>query len=82
MYYLQRVELGYWLSEQYWSKGIVSDASKMMVKYFFSDDYTYQVNDGQPIARVDCNIYSWNKGSGNLDPISKIMFIDCRLQRK
>ncbi len=66
---LQRVELGYYLSEAYWGKGIVTEAAKLMVKYFFSDFYTHQVNDGQPIVRVDCNIYSWNKGSGKRDQI-------------
>mgnify|MGYP001146412451 CR=1 FL=1 len=74
IYNLKRVELGYWLSEEYWGKGIVTDAAKMMVKYFFSEEYTYQVNGGQPILRVDCNVYSWNRGSGKLDRFTKIWF--------
>lgn len=78
----KRVELGYWLSEEYWGKGIVPEAAKLIIKYFFSDDFTYQVNGGQPVLRVEANIYAWNRASGMKESIITRMEPNFVLNRK
>lgn len=39
--HIKNMELGYWLAEQYWGKGIITQAIKQMVDYGFN---TFDVN--------------------------------------
>ena len=39
--HIKNAELGYWLSEKYWGKGIITDAVKQMVDFAFR---TYDIN--------------------------------------
>lgn len=34
------VEVGYWLGEIYWGRGIVVDALKVLLEYIFSEEFT------------------------------------------
>ncbi|QOX65691.1 GNAT family N-acetyltransferase [Anoxybacterium hadale] len=47
-------EIGYWLAEEYWGKGIVTDAVKEMCRFAFEE-----LN----LARVYAAVYAYNKGS-------------------
>ncbi len=47
-------EIGYWLSEQYWGCGIVTDAVGAMTEYGFA---TYD------LCRIWANVFEWNPGS-------------------
>ncbi|MEZ5173688.1 MAG: GNAT family protein [Bacteroidia bacterium] len=47
-------ELGYWLGEPYWGKGIISEAAKQMIEYGFN---TFKIN------RIYARPYSSNKAS-------------------
>jgi RimJ/RimL family protein N-acetyltransferase len=35
--YRNNAELGYWLSEQFWGKGIITEAVKALIKYVFEN---------------------------------------------
>ena len=48
------IELGYWLSEEYWGQGIASEAVKAMVDYAFAH---FQVN------RIWASVFSGNEAS-------------------
>jgi RimJ/RimL family protein N-acetyltransferase len=52
--YRFNAEIGYWLSEQHWGKGIVTEAVKLMVDYGFSN---------QSFTRIYAGIFSNNKAS-------------------
>jgi RimJ/RimL family protein N-acetyltransferase len=49
--FAHRVELGYWLAESHWGRGIMTDAVAAFVSYLFSDDFAQRWNDGQAIIR-------------------------------
>jgi RimJ/RimL family protein N-acetyltransferase len=49
--FTHRADLGYWLAESHWGRGIMTDAVAAFVRYLFSDDFATQWNDGQPIIR-------------------------------
>ncbi len=46
-----RADLGYWLAESHWGRGIMTDAVAAFVRYLFSDDFATRWNGGQPIIR-------------------------------
>jgi RimJ/RimL family protein N-acetyltransferase len=52
--YIKNQELGYWLGEPFWGKGIMSKAVKCLsdraLKHF-------------DIVRLEAHVYSWNPGS-------------------
>jgi ribosomal-protein-alanine N-acetyltransferase len=50
-------ELGYWIGEPYWGKGIISEAIKFFTSYVFS---TYKVN------RIYADVFSTNPASGKV----------------
>jgi len=52
--YLKNQELGYWLGEPFWGKGIMSKAVKKL------SDIALERFD---IVRLEAHIYSWNIGS-------------------
>lgn len=52
--YRKNVEIGYWLSEEYWGKGIVTEAVKQVTQYAFD---TFDVN------RVYAGVFAPNIGS-------------------
>jgi len=47
----KNAEIGYWLAEEYWGKGIVTDAIKQIVKYGF---------ENLDIVRIFARIYGTN----------------------
>mgnify|MGYP005847253045 FL=1 len=47
-------ELGYWLGEQFWNKGITTEAVKVFTKYLFE---TYNIRS------ITANVYEGNKAS-------------------
>ncbi|WP_337865262.1 GNAT family protein [Ignavibacterium sp.] len=47
-------ELGYWLGEPFWNKGIITDAIKVFTKYLFSN---------YNIRSITANVYEGNKAS-------------------
>jgi len=59
------VELGYWLGESYWNKGIGTEALSLLVKYAFSDTFT-QVNDGVEVERLSACIFEYNNPSAKI----------------
>jgi [ribosomal protein S5]-alanine N-acetyltransferase len=52
--YRRSAEIGYWLGEPFWNKGIMTDAVETMVKY------TFQNFD---IVRIFANVFEWNTAS-------------------
>ncbi len=69
------VEIGYWLGEQYWGRGIVADAVKLMVNYAFSEEFQqgtsfyidtfhkYLVNGGHRVSRIEAVLFGGNTQS-------------------
>jgi len=49
------VSFGYWLGEEYWGKGIVTEAIRLYVKYIFKNF--------KNIQRIEARVYPWNEGS-------------------
>ncbi len=49
------MSFGYWLGENYWNKGIVSEAARLYLKYAFK---TFR-----GVERIQAITYLWNKGS-------------------
>lgn len=52
--YRKTVDIGYWLGEQYWGKGIVSEAIKWLVAYCYSN---FEIN------KIAASCFSTNKAS-------------------
>jgi RimJ/RimL family protein N-acetyltransferase len=52
--YRFNAEIGYWLSEQYWGKGIVSEAVRIVIRYGF---------DHYPWTRIYAGVFSNNPAS-------------------
>jgi ribosomal-protein-alanine N-acetyltransferase len=52
--YKHSAELGYWVAEPYWGKGIATQAIKKMVDYGFSDLY---------LRRIYANVFEYNYAS-------------------
>jgi RimJ/RimL family protein N-acetyltransferase len=47
-------EIGYWLGEEYWNRGIVTDAVKAVTQYAF---------DTLEMERVHAEVFEWNAAS-------------------
>ncbi len=52
--YSKNAELGYWIGEPFWGKGIGTEALKLMVKYAFEE---------RDLKRVSANVLDYNKAS-------------------
>lgn len=52
--YAKSAEIGYWLAEDYWGKGIATEAVRIMCRTAFEQ---------YGLARVYAAVYSYNKGS-------------------
>jgi RimJ/RimL family protein N-acetyltransferase len=50
-------EIGYWLGEEYWGRGIVSEAVKALTDYAFG---TFDIH------RIYAGVFEWNRGSMNV----------------
>lgn len=48
------VEMGYWLGEEYWGKGIVTDAVRALSDYIFAN---------LDVCRIYATVFEWNPGS-------------------
>lgn len=55
--YRHSAELGYWLGEPYWGKGIVTEAVKMISSYGFNE---------LKIERIFAGVFDFNKASINV----------------
>ena len=47
-------DIGYWLAEKYWGKGIITKAIKLITNYGF---------DNLNLKRIEARVFPWNKGS-------------------
>jgi len=56
--YRINAEIGYWLSEEYWGKGIVSEATTLLVDHIFR---SYPL-----ITRVYADLFSYNPASAKV----------------
>jgi [ribosomal protein S5]-alanine N-acetyltransferase len=52
--YRKSAEIGYWLGEPFWGKGIMTEAVKKISLWLF---------DNYDIVRLQAGIFEWNKGS-------------------
>lgn len=52
--FFRSAEIGYWLGEKYWGKGIATEALIAVTKYAF---------DNFDIVRLYAGVYEWNKSS-------------------
>jgi len=52
--YRKNMEIGYWISEEYWGKGIVTEAVKQVTQYAFA---TFDV------SRIYAAVFGFNTGS-------------------
>jgi [ribosomal protein S5]-alanine N-acetyltransferase len=50
-------EVGYWIGEAYWGKGIATEALKAITEYTFK---TFKVE------RIEAKVYTWNPTSGHI----------------
>lgn len=53
----QTREIGYWLGEEYWGRGIVTEAVGNFVSYVF---------DEFGVRRLQAQVFSWNPASGRV----------------
>ena len=47
-------EIGYWLGEEYWNKGIMTEAVQALTEYGFSE---------RNLSRIYAHVFSWNTAS-------------------
>ena len=52
--YCQTMELGYWIGEEYWNKGITTEVIQLIT------DYAFEEFD---LMRLEAYVYHWNVGS-------------------
>jgi len=52
--YSKTMELGYWIGESYWNKGIITEAIRVISDYIF---------DKFDVMRLEAHVYHWNIGS-------------------
>jgi len=50
-------EIGYWLGEKYWGRGIITEATKLVTKYGF---------DKLKLRRIYAFAFTWNKASAGV----------------
>jgi RimJ/RimL family protein N-acetyltransferase len=55
--YRRSIEIGYWLSEDYWGQGIMTEAVRAMTEYAFSNF---------DVCRVYAGVFEWNVGSARV----------------
>lgn len=55
--YRKSAEIGYWLGEEFWGRGIATEAVEVMTDYAFS---TWD------LCRISAGIFEWNPGSGRV----------------
>ncbi|MGE5399441.1 MAG: GNAT family N-acetyltransferase [Ignavibacteriales bacterium] len=66
-----QVEMGYWLGEEFWGRGIMTEALKAVTKYAFNNF---------EIKRIYAGLFEWNKASARV--LEKAGYeLECR-QRK
>jgi len=66
------LSMGYWLGEDYWGRGIATDAVRLMVRYAF---------DAIGCNRLEARCYGWNTGSARV--LEKCGFtLEGRLRRR
>lgn len=51
----RRTEIGYWLGEQYWHRGLMPKVVKKTIEIV--------TNEWKNLVRIEGNIFSWNKAS-------------------
>lgn len=49
-----KMTFGYWIGEEFWGKGIATDAVKTFIGYLFKTFKPF---------KIQANVYPWNKGS-------------------
>ncbi len=70
--YRKTIELGYWIGEKYWNKGIISAAVKEVV------DYTFKNYD---VVKIFAKVFDTNKASAKV--LEKNGFIlEARLKKQ
>jgi ribosomal-protein-alanine N-acetyltransferase len=70
-FYARTAELGYWLGEEYWNKGIMTKAVNLFTNFIF--DYF-------DIIRIQASVFDWNPASGKV--LSKAGFeLEARLRK-
>jgi RimJ/RimL family protein N-acetyltransferase len=52
--YRRSIEIGYWLGEDYWGRGIMTEAVRAMTEYAFNNF---------DICRIYAGVFEWNLGS-------------------
>lgn len=52
--YRRSIEIGYWLSEDFWGRGIMTQAVRAMTDYAF---------DNFDVCRIYAGVFEWNRGS-------------------
>lgn len=50
-------EIGYWLGEPFWGRGVVGDAVRVFCDYLFDD---------LDLVRLQANVFGWNPASGRV----------------
>ncbi len=50
-------EIGYWLSERYWNKGIMTEVVAAYSNYIF---------ENTEFVRLEAHVFGWNRGSGKV----------------
>jgi [ribosomal protein S5]-alanine N-acetyltransferase len=48
------IEIGYWLGESYWGRGVMTEAVRAMTEYAF---------ENFDICRIYAGVFEWNRGS-------------------
>ncbi len=51
------VEVGYWLGEEFWGRGIVTEALELVTEYVF---------DNLDVDRIEAHVFEWNPASGRV----------------
>ncbi len=50
-------DIGYWLGEPYWGRGIVTEAVQILTEYIFDD---------LDLVRLQASVFAWNPASGRV----------------
>eukprot|EP01122_Echinamoeba_exundans_P002688 TRINITY_DN12649_c0_g1_i1.p1 TRINITY_DN12649_c0_g1~~TRINITY_DN12649_c0_g1_i1.p1 ORF type:complete len:197 (-),score=22.21 TRINITY_DN12649_c0_g1_i1:76-666(-) len=59
-------QVGYWIGESYWGRGIVTEALQLITNYAFSQECADAINDGVQIVRLEAAIFAYNVPSGRV----------------
>ena len=69
--YFKTAEIGYWLGEPFWGRGIMSEAASLVTDAAF---------EGLDIVRIEARVFEWNAGSARV--LEKAGFhLEARLER-